>query len=194
MASMSSSPAVAVRPLTRVQYRALIDAGLLDDEPVELLGGRMVEMSPERAEHAEGVDLTGDLLRPSVQSAGLRVRIAHPIWLGDLDEPEPDVAVVVNRSYAHEHPGPEDIRLLVEVSVSSLAKDLGEKAATYAAAGVPEYWVAMLARRRVRVHRRPGPDGYAEVFDVEAGQSVAPLALPDVALDPAHLPEAEQPR
>jgi Uma2 family endonuclease len=187
-----TSTEVLTRPLTRAQYHVLIDAGLLDDERVELLGGRMVEMSPERSPHAQGVHLVAQFLRPPAAEVGLQVREGHPIAVSELDEPEPDVAVVTDRSYAEEHPRPADVRLVVEVSVSSLAKDLGEKAAAYAAAGIPEYWVAMLVRRRIRVHRRPDPDGYAEVFEVEAGQSVAPLALPDVALDPADLPEAEQ--
>jgi Uma2 family endonuclease len=45
--------------------------------------------------------------------------------------------------------------LVVEVSDSSAAFDLSRKAALYAEAGVPEYWVLELGRRRLVVHRQP---------------------------------------
>jgi Uma2 family endonuclease len=41
-----------IRPLKRVEYEALIDAGLLEDERVELLRGVLVEMSPQGHAHS----------------------------------------------------------------------------------------------------------------------------------------------
>lgn len=181
---------VAVAPLSRKQYDLLVAAGALDDERVELLGGRKVVMSPERAPHAEAIGLFARPLRTQGESRGLYVREGHPVALSGFDEPEPDVALVDDRSYAQEHPQPHQVHLLVEVSISSLAKDLGPKAAAYAAAGIPDYWVADLVGRRLVVHRDPGPDGYRSVEVVQAGSEVAPLALPPVTVDPATLPRA----
>ena len=44
--------------------------------------------------------------------------------------------------------------LVIEISETSRAVDLGRKAAIYAAAGIPEYWVLDLADFKLVVHRR----------------------------------------
>jgi Uma2 family endonuclease len=46
------------------------------------------------------------------------------------------------------------------VSLTTLNFDLNRKAALYAAAGVPEYWVLDLVRRMLVVHRRPDGSVY----------------------------------
>jgi len=182
---------VMVAPLLRQQYDLLVASGVLDDERVELLGGSKVVLSPERAPHAEAIRLIADTLRAAAGPAGLQVREGHPVALSDIDEPEPDVALVDDRSYAQEHPLAGQIHLVVEVSVRSLRKDLGPKAAAYAAAGVPEYWVADLGARRFVVHREPSPDGYRDVHVVSAGNQVAPLALPATEVSPGALPATD---
>lgn len=182
--------AVVVVPLSRAEYDLLVDSGTLDDEPIELLGGQKVVMSPERAPHASSIDFLARAFWDAAARRGLQIRIGHPVALSDFDEPEPDIAVVDDRAYTQEHPLANQVHLIVEVSVSSRRKDLGPKAAAYAAAGVPEYWVADLAGRRLVVHRDPSPGGYRSVEVVTAGSPVAPLALPDVIVDPAALPPA----
>lgn len=61
--------------------------------------------------------------------------------------------------------------------MSSLARDLGVKAAVYAAAGVPEYWVVDLAGRRMLVHRHATTSGYTEHFELAAGQRLTAEAV-----------------
>ena len=48
--------------------------------------------------------------------------------------------------------------LVIEISVTSRAVDLGRKAAIYAAAGIPEYWVLDLAELELSMRhaRRSG--------------------------------------
>ena len=44
------------------------------------------------------------------------------------------------RRYADRHPSPEDIHLLIEVSMTSGSFDRAEKMEVYAAASIAEYW------------------------------------------------------
>lgn len=58
-------------------------------------------------------------------------------------EPEPDI-IVLNRhsqEIRNENPSPADLRLVVEVSSSTLGFDLTTKAQLYARAGIQDYWV-----------------------------------------------------
>jgi len=50
--------------------------------------------------------------------------------------------------YTQAHPGPEDVLLLVEVSLSTEAWDREKKLPLYARAGLPEVW--RLTRNRCR--------------------------------------------
>lgn len=105
--------------------------------------------------------------------------------LGDLSEPQPDLALVRPRLdfYRQAHPGPEDVLLLVEVADTSDTHDRQVKLPLYARAGIPEVWIVDFQAQVVEVHRDPSPDGFTERLLVPRGRSLAPLALPDVSLD-----------
>jgi Uma2 family endonuclease len=68
--------------------------------------------------------------------------------------------------------------LVIEVSVTSRAVDLGRKAAIYAAAGVPEYWVLDLADFTLVVHREPAGDGYRDIAVLTDADHVTAARLP----------------
>ncbi|GIW06936.1 MAG: hypothetical protein KatS3mg060_1741 [Dehalococcoidia bacterium] len=76
----------------------------------------------------------------------------------------------------------QDALLVIEVAESTLALDSGDKARAYAAAGIPDYWVADLNGDRLMVRRDPASDGYRSMVASLRGGTVAPLALPDLAL------------
>jgi len=81
-----------------------------------------------------------------------------------------------------ENPGPEDLRLVIEVADTTLGFDLTTKAALYARAGIVEYWVLDMAGRRMIVHREPQGARYASVAAYSSEESVAPLAAPESSL------------
>ena len=64
-----------------------------------------------------------------------------PLTLAD-SEPEPDLAVIDGKIKDYDYIRVTTARLVIEVSVSSLALDRA-KAAIYAAAGIPEYWIVL---------------------------------------------------
>ena len=57
-----------------------------------------------------------------------------------------------------------ELLLVIEISDTSLAFDLGRKATLYAKAGVREYWVLDIGRRRLVVHRRPSGGDYLQIL------------------------------
>jgi Uma2 family endonuclease len=176
-----------VRPLKRSEYDRLIELGVFDDERVELIQGVLVKRSPQEAPHASTVQKLTKLLMTRLQERG-SVRSQLPLALSDDTEPEPDVAVVPLGDYETEHP--HTALLIIEVADSSLKKDRG-KAAVYASAGIAEYWIVNLGARTVEAYSSPEGDRYAEVRTLRTGDTLRPLALPDVAIAVAEiLPKA----
>ncbi len=149
-----------VRGLRLSEYDALVAAGLLEGERVELLEGELVEVAPTSPEHAWTTERVADALRDQ-RPTGWRVRTQQPLAVPPSSEPEPDVAVVRDQDYSHAHP--RTALLVVEVARSSRETDLQVKPALYATAGVQEYWVVDPDERVVHVHRRRQQDGYGEV-------------------------------
>ncbi len=150
------------------------------DDRVELIDGEVVKMSPIGSRHAACVSRLSHLLMPQLGERAI-VRAQLPIQVGDFSEPEPDIALLRWRDdfYADHHPSPPDVRLVVEVADTSLRHDLGRKAPLYIAGGVPEVWVIDLVADVVHVIRG------GTTSQLRAGESLAPLAFPDLVLEVA---------
>ena len=174
----------AGRRFTVDEYLALGAAGILaKEERVELLDGEIICMAPIGNRHLNSVDWSGDLIRESIGRRAM-VRVQGSIQLDDATMPEPDIAVIRRRSVNDLAPVlPSDVYLLVEVADSSLEFDLGEKLARYAAAGIPEVWVANLRAGELVVNTEPERGVYTNVRVIPLDGSVSPQAFPDVVLE-----------
>lgn len=173
----------SVRGLRRFEYDRLVAAGLLEGEPVELLRGSPVRMSPQDPGHAFVVRRLTTLLHRQVP-AGWALAVQLPLAVTDDSEPEPDLAVVAETGDSTAHP--TTAALVLEVARTSHHTDLVVKPALYAAAGVPDYWVVDLVARVVHVHREPGTSAYAAVARVPDGE-VRTCGPVDVWIDVAAL-------
>ena len=164
------------------EWHELVDSGVLEGKPVELLEGNIIEMSPEGIEHSYTNQLVSDYLTNLFQGKA-HIRDAHPITL-DNSEPEPDIAVVrlPTTIYRQHHPFPQDIYLLVEIANRTLKKDLEQKIITYARNGIPEYWVIDLKNNRLIVHTQPQASIYSEVAEYRSG-IITSQAFPDIDID-----------
>src|SRR5439155_9322667 len=137
------------------RYFALIDEGVLGpDDKVELLEGVVVAMAPEGPRHEMAIDKTSEALRLAVAGRAV-VRVQHSVHAGARSVPEPDVAVVEGRHDDYVRARPKTALLVVEVARTSLARDRRAKARIYAAAGIPEYWIANLPDYVLEVFRSP---------------------------------------
>ena len=163
------------------EWHELVESGLLEGKPVELLEGEIIEMSPEGIPHSYTNDSVVKYLRKVLEGLA-DVKESHPITL-DNSEPEPDVAIVrlPEEIYKKHHPFPEDIYWLIEISNKTLKIDLEEKSHTYARNGIPEYWVINLVAKKVIVHTQPQGNTYSQIVEYKTG-TISPQAFPNIAI------------
>lgn len=169
--------------VTVAEYRRMAEAGVLGPEPrVELLEGVLVEKMTKNPPHVIATDLIEDLLH-RVVPAGFHVTMGNPLTIEESDsEPEPDAMVVRGqiRDYIGRRRTPADAALVIEVADTSYGLDRGQKWLTYAAAGVPVYWIVDLNRNRVEVHTEPAGIGEEARFAATrlyTGDERVPLVL-----------------
>ena len=164
------------------RYHRAIEAGIFDDQPIELLRGDLIVMPPEREPHAYYNTEAADYLR-TLLGERAKIRDAKPVTLPNNSEPAPDVAIVkpLGEVYLEHHPYPEDIFWIIEFSNATLNKDLGEKKDIYAEAGISEYWVVNLKYKRLQVFRDLKNGQYKTEVTLTTG-TIAPLAFPDVSV------------
>ena len=164
-------------------YDQMVDAGILEDQHVELIGGEIVQMSPINYPHSAACGLLSDLLRDCF-GKGYHVFVQAPLGFED-SEPQPDIAVVrgTPRSYK-DHPS--TALLVVEISDTTLRFDRKTKASLYASAGIKDYWLLNLKDGQLEVRRELKKDrsqrfgyGYGDLRVLKPKDSVRPLALPD---------------
>ncbi len=169
----------AVRPLRRVEYERLVQAGCFDDERVELLDGMVVRMSAKGPTHDAVIQRLTEML--VLRLAGrAAVRIQSAFAATDSSEPEPDVAVVPPGDYDEGHP--TEAWLIIEVADSSLVRDRG-KARLYAEAEVAEYWLVDIPHRLVEVHTDVVDGAYTRVAPYRAGDSIPMRRFADVTVE-----------
>jgi len=167
----------------------MAETGVLrPDARVELLNGEIIDMSPIGPFHG---GLVNRLIRiyGKLSNGRWQASAQNPLRLDDHSEPEPDFMLLKPSpdDYTSRHPRPDEAFLLVEVADASLDYDLEEKLPAYGHAGVAEVWIVNLRDQSLEVYREPHFTGYGSKTVVRAGDTVAPLAFPDAAVDVAEL-------
>ena len=170
------------RLFTVEEYHRMAEAGILDaDERVELIEGEVIRMAPVGPRHSGCVINVNRLF---VTRLGDRAVVSpqNPVLIRPRSEPQPDLVLLRPRavSYSRELPGSQDVLLAVEVADTTVRFDRIVKARLYARAGIPEFWLCLAMDGTVEVHREAGADGYGGVTLHGPGQTVSPLAFPDV--------------
>ena len=165
------------------EYYEMARVGILNEsDRVELIEGEIVEMSPIGRRHQVIVDELVYVFFDAVRDRA-RIRTQGPLRLADVTEPQPDFQLLAPREdrYVDGHPTQLDTLLVVEVADTSLAYDRNDKAVVYSMRGVPELWILDVNRPRLFVMREPAEMGYRVVMELEVGDVIAPLALPDLS-------------
>ncbi len=160
----------------------LENSGLWDQQHLELVEGEVINKMGKRMPHG---NCLMDILMRLLRIFGEQYVISETtINVAPEDnptsEPEPDLVVLNSpRREIQTNPRPADLRLVVEVSDSTLQFDLTVKAGLYARAGIPDYWVFDIAGRRLVVHRDPSDGAFRSIQAYSEQESVSPLAAPD---------------
>jgi Uma2 family endonuclease len=182
---MTQVPLAAWR-WTRAEYERLIDLGLFQRDPVELIAGQLIVAEPQGSYHATALGAADDALR-AVLPSGWFVRAQMPVALGDESAPEPDLVIMRGSRIAYREAHPSHPSLVLEVADSSLEFDRFQKGSLYARAGVPDYWIVNTVDRVLEIYRDPRPDASAPYeWRYNSMRSLAPT---DVAV-PHALPSA----
>jgi Uma2 family endonuclease len=143
------------------KYHELIESGVLDeDAPVELLEGWLVEKMSKNPPHTLATTLVRRFFE-NASIAGTLFNLQEPITLS-TSEPEPDLSLIRGheRDYAHRHPYPTEVILVVEIADASLKRDSTWKKRVYASAGIAQYWILNLKQRQLEVYTAPQLEEY----------------------------------
>jgi len=157
------------------EYHRMAEVGILTEaDKVELIHGQILKKSPVGSKQAAIVDRINKLLNQHFIDNAI-VRIQNPVRINDINEPEPDIAVLKYREdyYIEKHPKPQDIFLVIEVSDTTLTYDKEIKLPLYATAGIPEFWLINIEKSEIEVHRSPATDNYTTITIHRAGDSIA---------------------
>jgi Uma2 family endonuclease len=172
---------------TVADFDRMLGSGLLEEtDRVELIEGELIDMAPVWSRHAYTVDSIARMLQRLVGSRYL-VRVQNPLRLGESSEPQPDIAVVRDRSYAAAHPEAADVLLLIEVADTTLEFDRDIKLPLYARHGIPECWLIDVAGSQLSIHREPAEGEYRHIRRPTSGETLHLLASDGPALRVADL-------
>jgi Uma2 family endonuclease len=164
------------------RYHRMVASGALEGKRIELLEGLLVEMSPKSPAH---VVVLNRLRHHFAVAPPMWTQVQDPIEVAWNCEPEPDFAVAEHEPVRGRHL--RTALIVIEVAVSSHQLDRGKKAALYAAADIPNYWLVDVPGNAVEVRTKPGSDGYGRCDTYHEG-SLVPSPIGGVAdLDVAAL-------
>ena len=170
------------------EYHRMSDIGLFpEDKRFELIRGEIFEMPSARPPHSGRVNRLNHLFmnRLFMNRLGdsVIVSVQNPSILDEYSEPVPDVSLLKPRAdfYSEQHPTPEDILLLVEISFTTLHFDTRIKAPLYAEAGIQEYWILNLPQNVLEIRSEPANGRYTRQEIFKPGQTVIPRAFPGVS-------------
>jgi Uma2 family endonuclease len=134
-------------------YDRMVDSGALAGQPVELVDGLLIHVTPQGSQHAALIHWLMQRLAARLDLLRVQMPLAVP-----GGRPEPDLALA--ETNAREHP--RTAHLVVEVMVTAHAEAYA-KLPGYADAGVPVAWLVDVPARAVHVFAEPR----GRAFDAE---------------------------
>lgn len=179
----------APRLLTVEEFDKMVAGDVFDeDERLELVEGAIVSYAPPQGdEHAYAVWHFPEVIR---ERLGGRVVLwmQNPVIVSNMTVLEPDLTLLRPREDRYRRrPGPADVLAVVEIAVSSLARDRSDKLRLYAEAGIKEYWIVDVFGRCIEVFRQPLDAEFAISRAVTGVDSIAFEVFPDDVFTVAEL-------
>jgi Uma2 family endonuclease len=170
----------------RIEDYLLLDrSGAFDAyTKTELIEGEIYFMNAQHRPHALAKMELYDALRDRLRALGspLRPIVEASIAIPERSAPEPDI-VLTSEPIGQGLIPLASVALVVEVSDTTLATDLGRKAALYARHCIPEYWVADIEGRRIHQMWSPAGDAYAERREIKFGERIEAATIDGLAVE-----------
>ncbi len=148
-----------------------------------LLDGEIVEITPVKPPQMGAVNRTDRWFMLHLDERAV-VSVQNAVQLGLRNAPQPDLALLAWRvdQYGGAIATAPDILLTIEIADGSLQRDRTRKGRIYARHGMQEYWIGDLNGERIEVCRDLAPGGYRTVQGFRRGETMAPVAFPDLAM------------
>jgi len=181
---LENFPALRRKKFCTDEIYQMMEAGILPEESGwELIDGEIIDRMSIGSKHAGTVKRLNKILTNSVGNRAI-VSVQDPIHIDNHNEPEPDIALLKPREdfYAENHPLPEDILLLIEVSASTINYDRDIKKTLYAEAEVFEFWLVNLAESTIECYSSPKNGYYRLAKIVGIGETVQSILLENLTL------------
>lgn len=177
-----------VHRITVEEFLALDEAGFFENVGrVELIDGEIFEMAPLHRPHARILLQLSVEVELAVRALGGTIETLSPVSARLEPHSLPEADIILADAADEDFVTPATVRLLIEVSASSLRHDLGRKARLYARTGVPEYWVADVKGRRViRMHGPAGED-YLHRDEFAFGEAIPAATVDRLIVDTGRL-------
>ena len=130
-------------------------------------------------------DLSTALIRTAPRE--LMVCVENTLQLADDVLVEPDIAIVARSGFTPDsrgltRPRHEDVRLIIEIAVSSLSYDRHLKSRLYARQGIREFWVIDANERITWVHTDPSGEGWSSIVERGPKDALTTPALPGFSI------------
>jgi Uma2 family endonuclease len=174
-----------IAPLHRfstADFLEMLEKGVLGpDDHVELIGGIIVEMSPAGSRHNHFLGQLNELFGSLLGRVVIWIQGTLVVAEGEVYDPDFMILRRKPGGYKNQLPRPQDVLLIVEAAESSMQRDQKFKLPVYAAAGIPEYWIADLDRELLIVHREPDGAAYSAIDTRQGDLLVSPMAAPDIS-------------
>lgn len=169
-------------------YERLVEAGAFGDARTELIEGEVIVLSPQFRPHGmvkmDLYDQLRDVLR--AQGSPFRPVVEFSLALAPDTMPDPDIMLTSEPRGPKAVPR-ESVPLVIEVSDTTLADDLGVKLRLYARFGIPEYWVADVNARVIHRMWSPVAERYSQRDEVAFGQPTASTTIDGLLVDTSAL-------
>lgn len=188
MTAQDVSPPPGKYRLKVDDYLTLFDAGAFEGLRTELIEGDVIVMSPQYRPHGVIKMALYDALRDRLKEFGspLTPLVEVSLALDDHSLPDPDLLLTSEPRGAGPVPL-SSVGLVVEVADTSVAKDMGSKAALYSRHGIPEYWVVDVNERTIHQLWSPIDDSYAERRETGFGAAITAATISGLTIDTSTL-------
>lgn len=164
-------------PLSVDQIYAMVAQGILSPGTrMELVRGRLVELSPKNITHERYKNRLGMALNRLIEPP-CEAWVEKTLCLVEDTYVEPDITILHLQADAQSVRA-EHVQLVIEIADKSLAYDRDLKAGLYAAHGLPEYWLIDVNARTVTLYRDPEGEAYRSIRIVPTTHSISPGFLP----------------
>jgi len=170
-------------------YLLLDESGAFDAyRKTELIEGEVYFMNAQHRPHARLKSRLHILMAAALQKidANLEAVVEGSVAMPPNNAPEPDIVITSEAEGDGLIPF-ASVRLIIEVSDSTLAFDLDEKLKAYASAGVPEYWVADVNAKVIHQMWAPEGEAYTERREITFGEPVDATSIEGLSVSTASL-------